>query len=65
MSEHSVIIWDLKTVPDLAAAARLLDEGWDEAWTRWARPKHPIRWRLGGGRELGASEGGSTDPRLH
>ena len=28
MSEHSVIIWDLETVPDLAAAARLLDEGW-------------------------------------
>ncbi len=27
MSEHSVIIWDLETVPDLAAAARLLDEG--------------------------------------
>ena len=25
MSEHSVIIWDLETVPDLAAAARLLD----------------------------------------
>jgi 3'-5' exonuclease len=27
MSEHSVIIWDLETVPDLAAAARLLDLG--------------------------------------
>ena len=25
MSEHSVIIWDLETVPDLAAAARLFD----------------------------------------
>jgi hypothetical protein len=27
VSEHSVIIWDLETVPDLAAAARLLDLG--------------------------------------
>jgi hypothetical protein len=24
MSEHSVIVWDLETVPDLAAAMRLL-----------------------------------------
>src|ERR1700746_730405 len=27
MSEQSVIVWDLETVPDLAAAARMLDMG--------------------------------------
>ena len=27
MSEPSVIVWDLETVPDLAAAARLFDMG--------------------------------------
>jgi predicted PolB exonuclease-like 3'-5' exonuclease len=25
MPEHSVIVWDLETIPDLAAAARMLD----------------------------------------
>jgi hypothetical protein len=25
MSDQSVIVWDLETVPDLAAAARMLD----------------------------------------
>ena len=27
MPEQSIIVWDLETVPDLAAAARLLDMG--------------------------------------
>jgi hypothetical protein len=27
MSEQSVIVWDLETVPDLAAAAMMLDLG--------------------------------------
>jgi len=27
MAEQSVIVWDLETVPDLAAAARMLDLG--------------------------------------
>jgi hypothetical protein len=27
MPEQSVIVWDLETVPDLAAAARMLDLG--------------------------------------
>jgi hypothetical protein len=27
MVEHSVIVWDLETVPDLVAAARMLDLG--------------------------------------
>jgi hypothetical protein len=27
MSEQSVIVWDLEAVPDLAAAARMLDLG--------------------------------------
>jgi hypothetical protein len=27
MSEHSVIVWDLETIPDLAAARRLFDLG--------------------------------------
>jgi predicted PolB exonuclease-like 3'-5' exonuclease len=47
MSEHSVIVWDLETVPDLAAAARLLDMGGAaEADVREALgsgfPKHPL-----------------------
>ena len=47
MSEHSVIIWDLETVPDLAAAARMLDlEGATETEVREALgsgfPKHPL-----------------------
>jgi hypothetical protein len=25
MPEHSIMVWDLETVPDLAAAARLFD----------------------------------------
>ena len=45
--EHSVIIWDLETVPDLAAAARLFDLGdTTEAQVREALgpgfPKHPL-----------------------
>ena len=48
MSEHSVIVWDLQTVPDLAAAARLFDmEGAAEVEVREALgsgfPKHPLR----------------------
>jgi hypothetical protein len=27
MPEQSIIVWDLETVPDLAAAARMLDLG--------------------------------------
>ena len=47
MSEHSVIVWDLETVPDLAAAARLFDMGdAAEAEVREALgsgfPKHPL-----------------------
>ena len=49
MSEHSVIVWDLETVPDLAAAARprLFDlEDAPEAQVREAPgpgfPKHPL-----------------------
>jgi predicted PolB exonuclease-like 3'-5' exonuclease len=47
MSEQSVIIWDLETIPDLAAAARLLDLGdVSEAEVREALgsgfPKHPL-----------------------
>ena len=47
MSEHSVIVWDLETVPDLAAAARMLDLG-DAAETDVREalgdgfPKHPL-----------------------
>jgi hypothetical protein len=48
MSEHSVIVWDLETVPDLAAAARLFDmANATEAEVREALgsgfPKHPLR----------------------
>jgi 3'-5' exonuclease len=47
MSEQSVIVWDLETVPDLAAAARMLDMGnASEAEIREALgpgfPKHPL-----------------------
>ena len=47
MSEQSVIVWDLETVPDLAAAARMLDMvGEPEADVRCAIgsgfPKHPL-----------------------
>jgi predicted PolB exonuclease-like 3'-5' exonuclease len=47
MSEHSVIVWDLETVPDLAAAARLFDMGdASDAEVREALgtgfPKHPL-----------------------
>ena len=47
VSEHSVIIWDPETVPDLAAAARLLDLGGaTETEVREALgpgfPKHPL-----------------------
>jgi 3'-5' exonuclease len=47
MSEQSVIVWDLETVPDLAAAARMLDLG-DAAETDVREalgdgfPKHPL-----------------------
>jgi len=47
MPEQSVIVWDLETVPDLAAAARMLDLGnATEAEVREAIgpgfPKHPL-----------------------
>ena len=47
MPEQSVIVWDLETVPDLAAAARLLDlVGASDAEVREALgssfPKHPL-----------------------
>ncbi len=38
LSEQSIIVWDLETVPDLAAAARMLDlENAPEAEVREAR----------------------------
>jgi 3'-5' exonuclease len=47
MSEQSVIVWDLETVPDLAAAARMLDmSNASEAEVREALgpgfPKRPL-----------------------
>jgi predicted PolB exonuclease-like 3'-5' exonuclease len=47
MSDSSLIVWDLETVPDLAAAARMLGiDPHDEAATREALgsgfPKHPL-----------------------
>ena len=47
MAEQAVIVWDLETVPDLAAAARMLDLGdAPEADVRQALgpdfPKHPL-----------------------
>src|ERR1700746_2099542 len=47
MSEQSIIVWDLETVPDLAAAARMLDMGnASDAEVREALgsgfPKHPL-----------------------
>jgi predicted PolB exonuclease-like 3'-5' exonuclease len=47
MNEQSVIVWDLETVPDLAAAARMLDmHGAPEGEVREALgskfPKHPL-----------------------
>jgi predicted PolB exonuclease-like 3'-5' exonuclease len=47
MSEQSIIVWDLETVPDLDAAARMLDMGGaTEADVRQALgsgfPKHPL-----------------------
>ena len=47
MSEQSVIVWDLETVPDLVAAARMLDmSNASEAEVREALgpgfPKHPL-----------------------
>jgi 3'-5' exonuclease len=47
MSEQSIIGWDLETVPDLAAAARLFDVvGATDAEVREALgsgfPKHPL-----------------------
>jgi predicted PolB exonuclease-like 3'-5' exonuclease len=47
MAKEIVIVWDLETVPDLAAAARLFDlEGASEAEVREALgtgfPKHPL-----------------------
>jgi 3'-5' exonuclease len=47
MPEQSVIVWDLETIPDLAAAARMLDLG--NAAEKDVRealgdgfPKHPL-----------------------
>jgi 3'-5' exonuclease len=47
MAEQSVIVWDLETVPDLAAAARILDlPNATDAEVREALgttfPKHPL-----------------------
>ena len=47
MPEQSIIVWDMETVPDLAAAARMLDLGnATEADIRQALgsgfPKHPL-----------------------
>ena len=47
MPEQSVIVWDLETVPDLEAAARMLDMGnASDAEVREASgpgfPKHPL-----------------------
>jgi len=47
MPDQSVIVWDLETVPDLAAAARMLDLGnAPDAEVREALrpgfPKHPL-----------------------
>src|SRR5271167_1437658 len=47
MSDQSVIVWDLETVPDLAAAARMLDlSNAADAEVREALgtgfPKHPL-----------------------
>ena len=47
MPEQSVIVWDLETVPDLAAAARLFDmKDASDAEVREALgsgfPKHPL-----------------------
>jgi hypothetical protein len=47
MPEQSIIVWDLETVPDLAAAARMLDLGEaPEVDVRQALgsgfPKHPL-----------------------
>lgn len=41
MPEKSVIVWDLETVPDLAAAARMLDLG--------NVPEADVRQALGAG----------------
>jgi len=47
MPEQSVIVWDLETIPDLEAAARMLDMGHaSDAAVREALgpgfPKHPL-----------------------
>ena len=47
MPEHSIIVWDLETVPDLSAAARMLDlSNAPETEVREALgpgfPKHPL-----------------------
>src|SRR5215470_11504898 len=41
MAEQTVVVWDLETVPDLAAAARMLDLG--------AAPEAEVRQALGSG----------------
>jgi hypothetical protein len=41
MAEQSVIVWDLETVPDLSAAARMLDLG--------DAPEAQVREALGSG----------------
>jgi hypothetical protein len=47
MPEQSIILWDLETVPDLAAAARLLDMG--------GASDADVREALGSGRALTAA----------
>ena len=51
MPEQSIIVWDVETVPDLAAAARMLDLGMaTDADVRQALgpgfPKHPLHKKL-------------------
>jgi predicted PolB exonuclease-like 3'-5' exonuclease len=41
MTEQTVVVWDLETIPDLAAAARMLDLG--------AAPEAKVREALGSG----------------
>jgi hypothetical protein len=46
MSEQSVIVWDLETVPDLAAAARMLDMGNASENGKPATTEHRIMGKL-------------------
>ena len=52
MAEQSVIVWDLETVPDLSAAARMLDLG--------DAPESKVR---GGGNSGVVSGTATTEPQ--